>query len=115
MIIKNNTKGYSTKRKHIQGAGFFDSLKSIGSYIAQNKDLIAKPVLGAVGNLTALGIEKGLPELISHIRNKSKQTAKNTDYINSNKLTNNDVEIIKNILNNDQSLSNIIGSGIKKF
>ena len=54
MIIIKRKQGYGAKRKYVQGRGFVDSLtsslKSIGSYISQNRDLIAKPLLGAVGN-----------------------------------------------------------------
>lgn len=118
MIIYSRSHGYSNHRKYIQGAGFLDTIKSIGSYIAQNKDLIAKPLLGAAGNLAALGLEKGIPELVSYVRNK--KTAK-ANHIDTSRLTPTDVEIINNILNNPQmksnpSLSNIIGSGgVKKF
>ena len=122
MIVKRVKHGYSNKRKYVQGAGFFDTLKSIGSYISQNKDLIAKPLLGAVGNLGALGIEKGIPELISYIKNKKKEKS---DYIDTNRLSPSGVEILNSILKKDQNpnndsipVSNIIGNGsgrIKKF
>src|SRR6476619_4293719 len=67
MIITRRNKGYSSKRKYIQGQGFVDSLRSIGSYVAQNKDLIAKPLLGAVGNLVAFGFTEGGKDLITHL------------------------------------------------
>ena len=50
MIINNRIHGYSSNRKYVQDAGFTDTIKSIGSYISQNKDLLAKPLLSAVGN-----------------------------------------------------------------
>ena len=54
MLIHKKQTGYSSKRKYVQGRGFVDSLlstlRNVGSYISQNKDLIAKPLLGAVGD-----------------------------------------------------------------
>ena len=50
LVTKNKYK----KSRHITGRGFVDSmttaLKNIGSYVVSNKDLIAKPLLGAVGS-----------------------------------------------------------------
>ena len=44
IIHRKQNRGLSSHRKSIQGRGFIDSVlssaKSIGSYIAQNKDLI---------------------------------------------------------------------------
>jgi len=60
MLIKKNAYGYSQKKKYIIGRGFIDALssvfnslkasavptiRSIGSYGSNNKDLIAKPLL----------------------------------------------------------------------
>ena len=127
MIINNRIHGYSSNRKYVQGAGFTDTIKSIGSYISQNKDLLAKPLLSAVGNLGALGIEKGIPEIISYIKNKAQQNkyVKAIDTyssgFNDNKLTPEEMKITNNMLNNSQaqsspSLNNIIGSReIKNF
>src|SRR5580698_8792705 len=74
MLVTKSTKGYTSRRKYVDGKGFVDSLtsslKSITSYIAQNKDLIAMPLLGAVGNLAATGLEEGGKALPSHIMNK---------------------------------------------
>jgi len=85
MLIKKNTYGYSQKKKYITGRGFVDALssvfnslkasavpaiKSIGSYVSNNKDLIAKPLSSAVGSLAATGLTAGVPALISHIMNK---------------------------------------------
>ena len=47
---------FSNKRKYVQGSGFMDE---IGSYILENKDLIAKPLLGAVGNIGAMALTEG--------------------------------------------------------
>jgi hypothetical protein len=61
MLVQNHVYGYSRKKKYITGRGFVDSLsnvftsikasaapaiKSIGSYVSNKKDLIAKPFLG---------------------------------------------------------------------
>ena len=76
LIHSSKTNRPVLKRKYIQGKGFTDSLmsslRSVGSYVAQNKDLIAKPLLGAVGDLAATGISQGVPALIKYINNKNK-------------------------------------------
>src|SRR6267154_4455719 len=123
MIIKKKDRSYTNHKKYIQGKGFLDSLSStlrnVGSYISQNKDLIAKPVLGAVGNLAAFGLtelgKQQLSRLINKNNNKEKITELSPKYL----------EIIQNILPNSLSdkvaltksvpTTNIIGSGIKKF
>ena len=108
---KKTKRGYTSKRKYINGYGFVDSLSSafnsikptfqnIGSYIAQNKDLIAKPLLGAAGDLAAFGLTEAGKAVITKLVNKKEepQDEKNT-------------EILQNLL----GVSNIIGSGIKSF
>ena len=70
MIVKQKSKAYSSKRTLIQGQGFVDILKGIGSYIAQNKDLIAKPMLGAVGDIAAFGMTEASKALIKKIAAK---------------------------------------------
>jgi hypothetical protein len=97
------TKNKYKKRKHITGRGFVDSLKSVGSYIASNKDLIAKPLLGAVGSLGAMALTTGVPALINHIKNRNKKTKQTDD------------PKYKEILQNLMPTTNIIGSGIKQF
>ena len=125
MLINKNTYGYSRKKKHITGRGFvdtmssvFNSLKSaavptfrnIASYVSTNKDLIAKPVLGALGSLAATGLTAGVPALLSHIasRNKSRvsEIASDPKYN----------EILQTILPPSQAtpVTNIIGSGVLK-
>ena len=64
MIVKEKSKAYSSKRTMIHGQGFVDTLKGVGSYISQNKDLIAKPMLGAVGEIGALAMVEGSKALI---------------------------------------------------
>ena len=122
MIIKKKDRSYTTHKKYIQGKGFLDSLSStlrnVGSYISQNKDLIAKPMLGAVGNLAAFGLTELGKQQLSRLINKNNKS-KTTE------LSPKDLEIIQNILPNSLSdkvaltksvpTTNIIGSGIKKF
>ena len=82
MLVTGNTFGYTTRKKHVTGRGFVDSaasaFRNFTSYIGTNKDLIAKPMLSAVGSLGALGLTAGVPALIKHItskRNKIQQTS----------------------------------------
>src|SRR5271155_3583488 len=83
MLVTGNTFGYTGHKKHVTGRGFVDSaasiFRNIGSYIGTNKDLIAKPLLSAVGSLGALGLTSGVPALINHIMSKknSKQQTPN--------------------------------------
>ena len=119
MLIKTRSRGYSSNRKYIVGSGFMDSLmpalRGVGSYVVSNKDLIAKPVLGAVGTLAATGLTTGVPALLSHIVNRNRKPKNDTDTTLDPK----DIEILKAILTRNDSnhnpVSNIIGSGIKSF
>jgi len=130
MLVHNSKTNRSvSKRKYIQGKGFTDSLmsslRSVGSYVAQNKDLIAKPLLGAVGDLAATGISQGVPALIKYINNKNKG-AKKEDTATPIKnvlptLDAKSIAILESLMrdpgnsNNTTPLTNIIGSGIKRF
>jgi hypothetical protein len=129
LVYNSKTNRPVLKRKYIQGKGFTDSLlsslRSVGSYIAQNKDLIAKPLLGAVGDLAATGISQGVPALINYINNKNKKGKKeSTATPNKNVLPTldaNSIAILESLMrdstnsNNTTPLTNIIGSGIKRF
>ena len=108
MIIRENKRGYSSDKKYIYGAGFIDTLKNIGSYVSQNKDLIAKPLLGAVGNLAAAGLTEGGKALLNRLTgNKKKQTTP---------LDAKSQEILQSIINAPPvPVTNIIGAGIKKI
>src|SRR5579863_1782641 len=94
MLINNKVHGYSKKKKYVVGRGFVDSLSSIfnsvkasampalqrvGSYVANNKELILKPVVGAIGDLAATGLTKGVSAIVAHIANKSKNRQLKTD------------------------------------
>ena len=118
MLINKNVYGYSRKKKHITGRGFVDTmssvfnslksaiaptLKNITSYVSTNRDLIAKPVLGAVGSLAATGLTAGVPALIRHITNRNS--------------SNNDPkykEILQSMMPQAMPVTNIIGSGMHK-
>ena len=118
MLIKKTKQGYTSKRKYIHGQGFIDSLSStlssirptlqnFGSYLVQNKDLIAKPLLGAVGDLAAFGLTEGGKAVITKLLNKKTKSEKEKSS-----------EILQNLLGVprvEPSVSNIIGSGIKQF
>ena len=118
MLTKKAKRGYSLHRKYIQGRGFIDTLsnvftsmkptlQNIGSYLSQNKDLIAKPLLGATGDLAAFGLTQGGKALLSKMINKTEEK-KSIDIIDPKRL-----EILQNMVKDN--VSNIIGSGIKKF
>lgn len=110
MLVKTTQKGYSSQRKYIRGRGFMDSMKNIGSYIYQNKDLIAKPLLGAVGDLGAMALTEGGRAILTHLMNKKKESVK---------LDPKAASILENlsypVLKAEPSVGNIIGSGIKQF
>src|SRR5213080_126321 len=77
MLIINRKYGYTSKRKYIKGKGLMDSftsgLKEIGSYILKKKDILAKPIIGAVGDLAAIGVLKGGKAAINAIANRKKE------------------------------------------
>jgi hypothetical protein len=118
MIITKRSRGYSSQRKYIYGKGFVDSLRSIGSYITQNKDLLAKPMLGAVGNLGAFGLTEGGKALITHLINKKRDNKVSVNNSDLPQLSSKGKEILESIINSQSSnnpVTNIIGSGLKKF
>ena len=48
-------------------------IKTVGNYVSENKDLIAKPILGAIGSLAAMVLATGIPTIIRHIANWNKK------------------------------------------
>src|SRR2546426_2072958 len=131
-MLVHKKQNYSSKRKYVQGRGFVDSLSStirnVGSYIAQNKDLIAKPLLGAVGDLAAFGVTEAGKSVISHIINKNinknrKSKSDSVDSILSPKaneilqklMTNTDQQSVPVSIPVSVPVENIMGSGIKQF
>ena len=107
MIIREKKHGYSSHRKYIHGTGFMDTLRSIGTYVVQNKDLLAKPLLGAVGNLAAAGLTEGGKALLTRMLNKKKSTVPMALDAKSQ-------AILQSIINDPVPVTNVIGSGIKK-
>jgi hypothetical protein len=118
------------KKKYVVGRGFLDSLSTVfnsfnastipafrrvGSYLSTNKDLIAKPVLGAIGSLAATALTAGVPAIKNHIKNK-KPTFDNASCVEQPeiKLGPEGQAILDRMLANLQPVSNIIGSGVKK-
>ena len=126
MLINKNTHGYSRNKKLIMGRGFVDTMssvfnslkatvapafRSIGSYISKNRDLLAKPLLGAIGSLAAKGLSEGVPALINHIanRNRSSETKMPDDPKYK--------EILQSMMITPPQttpVTNIIGSGIRR-
>ena len=73
MIVKRKNHMYTSKRDMVYGYGFVDTMKGIGSYISQNRDLIAKPLLSAAGEVGALALTEGSKALLRKLtKNKSK-------------------------------------------
>lgn len=90
MLTKKKNGVLSNQRKYVYGRGY---VSDIGSYIMQNKDLIAKPLLGAVGNIGAMALTEGSRFLLNKLTNKPKLDEKSKQIIDDLKR----------------------GSGIKKF
>ena len=101
MIVRHKNSMYTSKRKMIYGSGFVDILKGIGSYVVQNRDLVAKPMLSAVGNVGALALNEVSKAVIRKI-------ARNAN-MPSNYLSNGSKEILNKLV------TPAIGSGIKRF
>jgi len=104
-------------KKYIVGRGFRDTLrsvlKSVGSYISTNKDLIAKPVSGALGSLAGTAITSGVPAIINHLNNKNKKITFDNTSQPEVSLSPEAMGLLDNFLSG-QPVSNIIGSGVKK-
>src|SRR6266516_575031 len=116
MMIVQRMRGYGARRKYIHGKGFVDSLssslRSIGSYVSQNKDLIAKPLLGAVGNLAVTGLTEGTKALLNRIM--SKKAGVKTESADIPQLDSKSQAILQNIIGAESALENIIGSGTQR-
>ena len=125
MLVQNYSYGYSQKKKYISGRGLVDALsnvfnsikssavptmKSIGSYVSSNKDLIAKPLLGAVGSLAATGLTAGVPAILSHIMRR--KDPKYQEIMQS--LTPPGVQSKAEATQRQNPVTNIIGSGVKR-
>src|SRR5271166_6941862 len=138
MLINKTAYGYSQNKKHITGRGFVDTMSSVfnslktslapafrnvSSYVETNKDLIAKPLLGAIGSLAATGLTAGVPALINHIANRNKSKNHSSPKIPDDPKYQ---EILQSLLTESEPqtagspvlgvgppVSNIIGSGTK--
>jgi hypothetical protein len=128
MLVQKCALGYSRKKKHITGRGFVDSLssifnsikssavpamRSIGSYVSHNKDLIAKPLLGAVGSLAATGLTAGVPALLSHIMKRKQVDPKYKEILES-LVPPPPVRRSPTEAASAAPVTNIIGSGVRK-
>ena len=102
MMERKKPKNYSKRVKHVRGLGFRDMLTNIGSYIGQNKDLLAKPLLSAAGNALGYAVQEGSRAIMNKILSKKREPPPNR------------IEI-ENIINKNIPAENILGSGIKKF
>lgn len=120
MLITKNTYGYSRNKRYITGRGFIDAMSSafrnIASFASANRDLIAKPVLGAIGSLAATGLTAGVPALIRHIANRNKGTSASTK---EPKIPDDPKykEILQSMMvaqSQPTPVTNIIGSGVKR-
>ena len=98
MIVKQKNYIYTNRRKYVQGSGFVNDL---GSYVLQNKDLIAKPLLGAVGNIGAMALTEGSKVLLNKLVRNSTEGSKARPELNEKSM-----QIIEELKR---------GSGIKKF
>lgn len=127
MLVQNYAYGYSQNKKYITGRGFVDALsnvfnsikasavpamKSIGSYVSNNKDLIAKPLLGAVGTLAATGLTAGIPALLSHIMRR--KDPKYEEIIKGLAPARVGSEVEATQRQRLPPVTNIIGSGVRK-
>ena len=133
MLVNMNTYGYSNHKKYVSGRGFVDKmaqiltpalkgLNSVGSCLTENRDLIAKPILGAIGTLGATALTASLPAIISHIAKRNKKHPVTTEKLLNPDEINEVVmpkykEILENIMSTPSvnPVTNIIGSGLKSF
>jgi hypothetical protein len=124
MIIIKTNRTYTSNKKHVQGAGFIDSLSSslrnVGSYISQNKDLIFKPMLSATGDIAAFAMSEGGKSIVKKIANANNENdaGKNQQFQNTIANPKNN-KLLQKLMNDSTSeltnipTTNIIGSGIK--
>jgi hypothetical protein len=96
MIVKKKNQMYTSKRTMVYGSGFLDTLKDIGSYILRNKDLLAKPMLSAVGEIGGLALTEASKALINKLTTDKKKK----------ELDPNSKQILERLT---------LGSGIKRF
>jgi hypothetical protein len=105
MIVKKKNYMYTNNRKYVHGSGF---MSDVGSYILNNKDLIAKPLLGAVGNIGAMALTEGSRWAVNKLMNSRADTT-----APATKLDAKSKQIIEELKRSDRSEAR--GSGIKRF
>jgi len=117
-----NHYGYSNRKKYIVGKGFVDSIlptiKSVGDYIVENKDLLAKPVLASLGSLAATGVAAVGNKIAKKIRGKKVKQQQQQQQQHQQQHQSDDKildakgkELIQQILASNQHT----GSGIQRF
>ena len=111
-----NHYGYSNRKKYIVGKGFVDSIlptiKSVGDYIVENKDLLAKPVLASLGSLAATGVAAVGNKIVKKIRGKKVKQQQQQQHQSDDKILDaKGKELIQQILASNQHT----GSGIQCF
>ena len=119
MLVIEKDRTYTSDKKYVQGAGFMDSLSSslrnVGSYISQNKDLILKPMLGATGDIAAFALTEGGKSIIRKIANAKSNNQQFQNIVSNPK----NIELFNQLVTGSTAesinipTSNIIGSGIK--
>ena len=119
MLVIEKDRTCTSDKKYVQGAGFMDplssSLRNVGSYISQNKDLILKPMLGATGNIAAYALTEGGKSIIRKIANAKSNNQQFQNIVSNPK----NIELLNQLANGSTTESinipttNIIGSGIK--
>jgi hypothetical protein len=128
MLVSKNRYGYTKYKKYVSGRGFVDKMaqifnssivpafKSVGSYVSENRDLIAKPILGAIGALGATALT-AVPAIISHIAKRNKKHPTEVAEQVSEVIAPKYKEILENIMKTPSvnPVTNIIGSGLKSF
>ena len=117
-LIIEKDRTYTSDKTYVQGEGFMDSLskslRNVGSYISQNKDLIFKPMLGAVGDISAFAMTEGGKSIVRKIANAKANSQQFQNTISNPK----NVELLHQLVNGSTAelnipTANIIGSGIK--
>src|SRR5437870_4011625 len=73
MIVKKKNQICTSQRNMVYGSGFRDILKKIGSYLLENKDVIVKPMLEAVGEAGGLALKEGSKALIKKLSTDQKK------------------------------------------
>ena len=106
-IVVQHKYGFTNKKHYVIGNGFVEDsvlpvVKNMGAYPSANKDLMIKPVLGAVGSLGSLG----LTNLAHKIAKRMKKKHDEGEVV----IDENGKALLQRILKSPQE-----GSGLKSF